>query len=252
MTSEDPLLLTGGNAGDVVRIGPTVRKPWSAATPSVHSFMSAVRGAGIDVPTVLGRDDQGRQVIEFIPGRLALDSGPLTSSELIRAGGLVRAIHDASQTFQPPGESPWETFIPAPGEELICHHDLAPWNLIIGDRWVFIDWDGSGPSTRIWDLAYAAQAFTLNDPERAPDEAARCLAVFVDGYGAGPDMRQELPATMHRRAAAMHELLRSSYESGREPWASMYINGHGDHWRAATDYVERHQDVWARALSQRL
>ncbi|MGO2053105.1 hypothetical protein ACT3UD_07425 [Glutamicibacter sp. 287] len=28
-----------------------------------------------------------------------------------------------------------------------------------GERWVFIDWDASEPSTRLGDLAYAAQAF---------------------------------------------------------------------------------------------
>jgi thiamine kinase-like enzyme len=32
-------------------------------------------------------------------------------------------------------------------EDLICHHDLAPWNLVRdGDRWVFIDWDGACPA----------------------------------------------------------------------------------------------------------
>jgi len=54
-----------------VRIGSTFRKPWTESTPSVFEFMTAVREAGVDVPAVVGQDEQGRQVIEFIPGRLA-------------------------------------------------------------------------------------------------------------------------------------------------------------------------------------
>ncbi len=246
---EDEQLLSGGNvSGSVMRVGSTVRKPWTDATPSVLDFMTAIRGAGVDVPAVLGRDEQGRQVTEYVPGRLALDSAPLTRSELSRVGAMVRAIHDASETFTPARESSWDVAIPAPAEELICHNDLAPWNLIVGERWTFIDWDGAGPSTRLWDLAYAAQAFTLSNSGQAPEEAARNLAAFVHGYGADQDVRAELPAVMHRRAAAMHELLRSSHYSGREPWGSMYVDGHGAHWLAATQYVERNQDLWLETL----
>jgi thiamine kinase-like enzyme len=56
---------------------------------------------------------------------------------------LVRAVHDASAAYEPDSDSTWITPIPAPGAELICHNDLAPWNLLIGDRWVFIDWDAA-------------------------------------------------------------------------------------------------------------
>ncbi|MEC5204604.1 Ser/Thr protein kinase RdoA (MazF antagonist) [Arthrobacter sp. MP_M7] len=142
----------------------------------------------------------------------------------------------------------WITAIPSPGEELICHNDLAPWNLIIGKRWTFIDWDAAAPSTRLWDLAYAAQAFTLSNTQQAPTEAAQNLAAFVDGYAADPGLRAGLPAAMHRRAAAMYDLLRSSHGTGQEPWGTMYANGHGDHWRAATQYARQHQRIWVEAL----
>ena len=42
---------------------------------------------------------------------------------------------------------------------IIAHQDLAPWNLVIGDRWAFIDWDTAAPGTRLWDLAYAVHGF---------------------------------------------------------------------------------------------
>jgi Ser/Thr protein kinase RdoA (MazF antagonist) len=247
---EEPL--AGGNATEnVVRVGATVRKPWSAATPGVFAYMDALRASGVDVPAPLGRDERGRQVIEFVPGQIALDSPPLTLDELARVGELVRSIHDASRDFVPQPPFAWNSLIPAPGSDLICHNDLAPWNLVIGERWVFIDWDGAAPSTRLWDLAYAAQAFTLSNARQDPDDAAAGLVAFVDGYGADRDIREQLPSAMARRASAMHDLLQASHLSGREPWGTMYGNGHGAHWHAAARYVGRHHDLWLDALRHR-
>jgi tRNA A-37 threonylcarbamoyl transferase component Bud32 len=242
--------LEGGNATDgVVRVGSTVRKPWTPNTAAVFEFMEAVRADGVDVPATFGKDDQGRQVTEFIPGHLVLHAPPLTLPQLTRAGALVRSIHDAAGDFTPSISLVEDLLLPAPDEELMCHNDLAPWNLILGERWVFIDWDGAGPSTRLWDLAYAAQAFTLSDVNEPPDKAAVRLAAFVHGYGADHDIRKQLPATMALRTKAMYDMLASSHLVSREPWGSMYSEGHGDHWDAVTTFVESHQRHWAYALS---
>lgn len=178
-----------------------------------------------------------------------MELGPLSRGDLRRAGSIVRAIHVASARFTPPENAQWESAVPAPGSDLVCHNDLAPWNLIIGERWVFIDWDAAAPSTRLWDLAYAAQSFTLNDPSHSPHAAARNLAAFVDGYSADKATRTALPAEMGRRAAAMHALLEDAASAGREPWASMHVNGHGAHWAAATRVVKAHQDAWRNAMA---
>lgn len=249
MENEEPL--EGGNAtADVVRIGATVRKPWERATPAVHELMLAVAAAGIDVPRPLGRDEQGRQILEYVPGTPALQAPRLTLDELTRVGALIRAIHDACEGLRPSAEPSWVPLIPAPdgGAELICHGDLTPWNLVLGERWVFIDWDGAAPSTRLWDLAYSAQAFTLNDASESPETAAPRLAALVDGYGASDALRASLPEAMVERTEAMFELLRRSHAEGREPWGSMFLSGHGEHWRTVADHVARHRETWARAL----
>lgn len=250
MPHEEPL--SGGNAsGAVVRIGDTVRKPWAASTPSVIAYVQALRAAGVDAPEPRGRDDAGRQILEYVPGELAIGRGPMSAGELRRVGAMVRAIHDASAAYAVRADAVWEAAIPAPGAELVCHNDLAPWNLVVGeDRWVFIDWDAAAPSTRLWDLAYAAQAFTLNDTSVVAAEAARGLAALVDGYGADARLRRELPEAMAQRTAAMHDLLRTSHEAGTEPWSSMFADGHGAHWRTATAYVEQHRRVWRAALER--
>ncbi|WP_314096291.1 phosphotransferase [Microbacterium foliorum] len=247
---DDERALSGGNAsGIVTRVGDTVRKQWSASTPSVHAFMSHVQDRGVEVPTPLGRDERGRQRIEFIPGPLAIDGGPLSADGLHRVGAMVRAIHDASETFTPPADARWDTAIPAPDAQIVCHNDLAPWNLVVGDRWVFIDWDAAAPSTRLWDLAYAAQTFTLSVLEAAARDAADGLRAFVDGYGASVEFRTRLPLMMHRRAAAMLDLLTTAHSHGREPWSSMFADGHGSYWAAVVDYVGANQQTWLDALT---
>lgn len=247
--AENEIPLHGGNATTgVVRVGRTVRKPWTTATGAVVEFVSALADKGVDVPLPLGRDEQGRQIIEFVPGQLAEDAGPLSIADLTRVGRMVREFHDASEVFSS-SDTAWDTLIPTSEANLICHNDLAPWNLIVGDRWVFIDWDGAGLSSRLWDLAYAAQAFTLNDVSEAPAHAAERLAAFIDGYGADQALRAELPRVMAERAAAMHDFLRVAHETGRQPWATMYVEGHGAHWRAAAEYVSLHQAAWQTGLA---
>lgn len=244
-------VLQGGNvSGPVVRVGDSVRKSWTPATPFVVRFVSALREAGVDAPEPRGRDDRGRQIIEFVPGTLAMHGEPLTPAGLARVGAMIRRIHDASVAFRAPADAVWEPAVPAPEGDLICHNDLAPWNLLVGDRWVFIDWDAAGPSTRLWDLAFSAQTFAVPDPARDPRRSAADLAAFVDGYGAAPALREELADGMRRRTAAMLDLLRTSASTGREPWGSMFHSGHGAHWAGVLAYVSEHRDVWRRALTE--
>jgi len=71
--NEEPL--PGGNASaDVVRLGGTVRKPWSEGSAGVLEYMRILRERGIDLPEPRGQDAQGRMVTEFVPGTPATDA----------------------------------------------------------------------------------------------------------------------------------------------------------------------------------
>lgn len=241
--------LTGGHASaSVVRVGDTVRKPWLPTTERTVGYMTELRSRGVDVPRTHGRDEQGRLVLDWVPGELAIDRGPLDDACLCRVGALVRQIHDASIGLPVPAD--WEVLIPAGRPDLVCHNDLAAWNLVIdGQRLVFIDWDGAGPSTRQWDLAYAAISFGHAFPGQDPADVAGRLVAFLEGYGADHALRAALPRTMLCRARAMHDLLRRSHDVGRQPWGAMYAAGHGEHWRTTTDFLRRHQRSWRRVVS---
>ncbi|MFC7487069.1 phosphotransferase [Knoellia sp. CPCC 206453] len=139
-----------------------------------------------------------------------MERGPLDTLLVRRIGALVREIHDRSVGLAVPDD--WPVLLPATQPDLLCHNDLAAWNLIIdGDRLAFIDWDGAGPSTRLWDLAYAATSFGHVFPGENPSDALVRLVAFLEGYDAAADLRRALPVTMVRRAQAMHDLLRDSH-----------------------------------------
>jgi len=249
--SAEEELLPGGNvAAAVVRVGSTVRKPAGPATPAVEALHTHLAAAGCDAaPRTLGRDSLDRHVLEYVPGPTADTVAPLTAAELNRVGTLVRRLHDAAADFTPPADARWQVVIPPDRVELACHHDLAPWKLVLGaDRWVFIDWDGAGPGSRLWDLAYAATGFVFLPGGVDPDADGPRLRALVDGYRLDPDQRRHLPALITAHTRGMVDLLRHSSETGVQPWARLHAEGHAQPWQAAADFVDTHHDHWVETL----
>ena len=141
--------------------------------------------------------------------------------------------------------------MPADGAEIIAHHDLAPWNLVIGgSRWAFIDWDTAAPGTRLWDLAYAMHGFAPLSASPAVQrvDAGRRLRVIADAYDLTERQRSDIIPLLARRAQAMHDFLARQAGEGRQPWARLWQEGHGDAWRADAGYITERTDQWHRAL----
>jgi thiamine kinase-like enzyme len=130
------------------------------------------------------------------------------------------------------------------------HHDLAPWNLVVGERMVFIDWDNAGPGSRLWDLAYAVHGFVPMSahPEWQRVDAGQRLRAFVDAYGLDEQQRRSLAPLLSARTWSMHDFLRDRAALGEEPWSTHWRTGHGEAWRADADYTERNTDQWFKAL----
>jgi Ser/Thr protein kinase RdoA (MazF antagonist) len=244
-------VLEGGNVAEVVvRVGSTVRKPATASTAAVEALLDHFTEVGFSgAPRSLGRDELGRHVLEYIPGELAYTLAPLTAGELCRLGALVHELHDAAESFKPPPTPQWNVVIAPDREDLICHHDLAPWNLVRdGDRWVFIDWDGVGPGSRLWDLAYTAATFVPLCAGGDPALDGPRLRALADGYGLNEQQRRAFPALIAAHTRGMHDLLHSASLTGEQPWARLYDEGHGEHWGPAAEYIEAHLERWTAAL----
>ncbi|MFH9297272.1 phosphotransferase enzyme family protein [Streptomyces sp. NPDC017520] len=252
---EEPL--PGGNVSDgVVRVGDTVRRPAGPWTPAVHALLTHLHEVGFKAaPRPLGLDDRGREVLTFMPGHVMwpdrfsqLDTAP----RLARVAQLIREFHEAVQGFRPPSDACWQKLIPADSSDIIAHHDLAPWNLIIGDdtQWAFIDWDGAGPGSRLWDVAYALHGFIPLSADAAWQrrDAADRLRVFVNAYGLDEAERRELVPLLGRRTRSMHDFLLDQAAQGVQPWARLWAEGHGDVWRSDAEYIELREDQWTHAL----
>ncbi|MFC6084254.1 phosphotransferase enzyme family protein [Sphaerisporangium aureirubrum] len=252
---EEPL--SGGNVSEgVVRVGDTVRRPAGPWTPAVHALLAHLHSVGFDAaPRPLGIDDQGREILTFLPGQVVWpDRFSLLepAHRLAHVARMIRDFHDAVQDFAAPPDARWQTLIPPDSSEIIAHHDLAPWNLVVGDGtpWAFIDWDAAGPGSRLWDLAYAVHGFIplSAHPDWQRHDAAERLRVFVDAYGLDETARRELVPLLGRRTRSMHDFLRDQAAQGMRPWARLWAEGHGDAWRSDADYIELREDQWVRAL----
>jgi len=238
-----------------VRVGDTARRPAGPWTPAVHALLNHLHGAGFrGAPRPLGIDEQGREVLTFIPGTVAWPDrfamlGP--AGRLADVARLVRDFHDAVREFTPPPDARWQVLIPAEGSEIIAHHDLAPWNLVVGDEGgcAFIDWDSAAPGSRLWDMAYAVHGFIplSADPAWQRSDAAARLRVFADAYGLDEAARHDLVPMLSRRARSMHDFLRAQ-AAGSQPWASLWAAGHGDAWRSDAGYIRQRERDWSRAL----
>lgn len=247
--------LVGGNVTDgLVRVGDTVRRPAGPWSASVHHFLLHLEAVGFEgAPRSLGFDEQGRHVLDFVPGEVRPARSPVDSDVgLRRIGRLLRDLHDASDGYAPLPDAQWNTVIAPDREDLVVHHDAAPWNLVVGpERWVLIDWDTAAPGSRLWDLAYAAHGFVPLAPSVPAGDAGRRLRALVEGYRLDEPDRRELVGLLHRRVLSMADLLRTGARDRVEPWATLWASGHGDLWQQDADHVARHEQALLTALVDR-
>ena len=249
MSGHQEEILHGGSAGRrVVRVGDTVRHlagPWSSSVDSLLLHLEAVGFEG--APHALGYDDLGRQVLSYVPGHATADPGDLNVLAVKHVGHLIRELHDALSTFPLPPTAIWNVAIKPHSTKLICHNDLASWNFVrrTGST-TFIDRDGAGPGSRLWDLAYAAHGFIpLSTRSGLHDtELPERLAALVDGCGLDERERLSLVNLLAPRINSMDQLLHRSWVEGVDPWRTLWSEGHGDAWREDHEFVVTRLNWW--------
>ena len=192
MTDEE--ILSGGNMTTVTRVGDTVRRTTGPWTPAVHALLTHLRQRGFTrAPRPLGYDDQGREILGLLAGRVAtypLPAFVLADETLHEVVTMLREYHDATTDFRPPPGTVWQWPAHEP-HEVLCHNDFCPYNLLFRDGKLtgVIDFDTASPGPRIWDLAYTAYRFVpLTGPDN-PDtryigstEQRRRLALLCHTY----------------------------------------------------------------------
>ena len=226
--------LSGGSMSSVSKVGGTVRRqagPWSA---QVQRLLGHLRTKGLtEVPEPLGFDEQGREILSFIPGQVGHAPLPeaLRSDEVLAsAARLLRRIHDASQELVRELPNGWQAAT-RPPLEVICHGDFAPYNCVFdqGQLVGVIDFDHAHPGSRAWDLAYALYRFaSLTDPSNPEhdgetSEQCRRARLFCDAYGLTE--RAGLVKTIQARVAFMADSLYQGAARGDPRFLSNIQNG---------------------------
>lgn len=259
---ETETVLAGSRLNRVVRIGDTVRRPVGPWTPTVHALLRHVRAKGFGLaPEPLGLDDHGREVLSYIPGDTVGDALPWPNwawadDVLEEVGRAVADYHRAVADFRPPGPVPWQ-FGPAelPEGQIVCHHDIAPYNAVTVDGRLrgIIDWDLIGPGTPRSELAFVAwQWVPLQHPVVAQmfgwadgRDLARRLRLLLDGYGLEDrdGFVDDVISRMHQNRDGM---IRKAAE-GVAGYGRLVQEGHVEGMNAAIAILtEQHDDLQAR------
>jgi hypothetical protein len=221
--------LPGGSTTGAVLIGGVVHKGASPWTATVHALLRHLEDAGFDsAPRALGFDDQGREMLTYLPGETIGGRDPwpgwaLADSMLAQVGQWLRRVHDLTADFTPPADECWFIGTTMGPGLIVGHQDAAPYNAVVdGDRLVgFCDWDIAGPSSRNWDLAFSALSWVplasrrdgtpLSSHDR--QERSRRLHLLLDAYGYDGD-RRVFGAVVPQRARRHAGVIRRMADAG--------------------------------------
>lgn len=212
-----------------VRVGDTVHRPVRPWTPAVHAVLRHLEAVGMDgAPRVLGKDEQGREVLTHLDGETAGEELPwpawvYSPTALEAVGRWARRLHDATESFVPPSDARWLAGQRWRPGLVIGHHDAAPWNVVWRDGSLvgFFDWDTAGPSTREFDLAFMAltwvplhaRSFAERTGFTAFEDRSRRLHRFLEAYGYEGD-RSAFGKVVATRARTNAEVIRCMAADG--------------------------------------
>ncbi|MFT4216214.1 MAG: phosphotransferase [Micropruina sp.] len=218
------VVLVGGtaNKGRIMRRGDAVHRPPGPHAPSVHALLNHLEQVGFDgAPRFLGIDDQGREVLTFVPGDTVVPpyAAWMFGDEALRSvAELLRHYHESVADFD---VAPWRWSRPPPEPfrgTLACHSDPNLANVVFRDgvAVALIDFDLAGPGLPIWDVAAAARLWTplradeyIDDPRHG--RSLERLRLFLDAYGADFDPEQFVDAVV-----ANHDWLYRVVEDGSD------------------------------------
>ena len=223
----DEVALSGGRVtAGVVRVGDTVRRPPRENSSFVRALLRRLEDGGFAAaPQYLGRDDQGRDILTYLPGIVPPDlDAAIPDETLVAAAALIKRYHDTTAGS-----------VLARAQEVVCHNDLSPCNFVFRDgRPVgIIDFDTAAPGRRLQDVGYALFLWLcLGTGGPDASEQARRIGVFCDAYAIEHSGR--VVEAIVSAVAANVEHLRSDGRHFDAEW-----------WQEQLDWIRAHRDQLA-------
>ncbi len=213
----------------------------------MHALLAHLATRVPNVPRVLGFDDAGREILDFLPGHVVdVERESLSEEQIASLVGWTRRFHDAVSDFDHPG--PWRYF-PIPHPTLIGHNDIAPYNACFdGDDLVGVfDWDLAGPTSPLNELAFIAWNCVPLWRDIDASSAARRVALIADTYG-GYRGEQVLMAVPDR-IQIMLDGIPAAAAAGDGGMANLLAQGEPERSRVSlADLVRRIPDIRDRLI----
>ena len=256
------VLLVGGttNRGRVVRVGDTVRRPWQATSPATIALLDHLHAVGFrGAPRFLDVDDQGREVLTYVPGTAItppLPRSALTDAALTSVATLLREYHAAVASFDPAPHT-WPASPPAPFVGgLVSHNDVNLDNVVFRDgrAVALIDFDLAGPGSRAWDVANAVRLWAPLRPDADIADARRGrslqrLRLFVDAYGLDGVERDDVVTAIAPNHAWSYDVVGAAIARGHAAFADVWDRGGRERADRARRWFRETEDRMREALS---
>jgi hypothetical protein len=243
-TSDGPL--PGGFINTVIRIGDTARRTPPASADFVERLLRHFESHDwTGAPRYVGIDEQGRQILQYLEGRVPWQAHQQAEFEtppiLAAVATLVRQFHDMT------AGTPL-----ADGQEVVCHNDLSPKNTVYRDGTdgprpvAFIDWDLAAPGRRIADLAQVCWQYVGLGPSQDPHRAARLFRVIADAYRLAD--RTELIPTIMWWQERCHQGIAWGADQGEPAMIRLRNMGVVEAVRTTQQWTRRHRVELAAEL----
>ena len=259
---EPEVPLVGGiaNQGWVVRVGDTVRRPQRLTSPATHALLRHLEDVGFSgAPRFLGVDEQGREVLSYVPGTAITPPYPawaLTDQALVSVALLLRAYHQAVSTFDTspyawPASPP-----PSFAGELVSHNDPNLDNVVFreGQAVALIDFDLASPGCRVWDVACAARLWAPLRPDQYIDDPRRGRALdrfrlFVDSYGVTDTDRDRMVSAVLQNHEWCYDVVGTAAASGHAGFSHYWAGGAMERAESTRQwYLDNHARLRAALL----
>jgi Phosphotransferase enzyme family len=253
--ANDEVVLKGGlnNAGQVVQVGNTVRRP--KASTGVQALLAHLTNVGFDqVPRFHGFDEQGRAIVDFIEGDVDVDTDPVWA----RDEGLIESVahtqrrfHEAMATFVPSDDLEWDRSLAWSGDRatVVGHNDLCVSNVVVrnGEVAAFIDFDFAAPTHPLWDVAVALRHWVpVKDPiddrasrEQHLDQVDR-FRRYCATYGTNAKDRRTIVEMLGEFLDQGLHNMRIRYEQGLPAYVSVWQAGYPLQNRRSKSWLESH------------